>query len=199
MTAQDPEKLVNDSDVDLTWLKPFFVSKSSYPVQPKLPENPRFCTANWNGYIAILRLHADYRLELEQFEFPYFDDMAPQVCNAFFSGDFSITFRPFFGGPRTKIPFRDGRIVQDREEWEIDGQTVDAWVDRVLRRSGSDKPYGLRVTVSDFSCFAPRSIVPTQWREDLDSLVGKSVKASILLIDEERGTVVLEIEDVLGE
>ena len=190
---------MNDSDVDLNWLRPYFVSKSSYPVQPELPENPRFCTGNWNGYIANLRLHADYRLELEQFEFPYFDDMAPQVCNAFFSGDFSVTFRPFFGGPRTEIPFRDGRIVQDREEWEIDDQTLDGWVDRVHQRSGSDKPYGLRVTVSDYPCFAPRSLVPTQWREDLDSLVGKSVKASILLIDEERGTVVLQIESVVEE
>ena len=203
MTAQDPEKLVSDSDVDLTWLRPYDVSESSYPVQPELPVNPRFCSANWNGYIANLRLHEDYRLELEHFEFPFADDAGPQICNAFFRGDFSITFRPFFAGPRTTIPFRDGRIVQNREQWEIDDQRLHCYVVGIMQSPGTRQPEGLRVEVcclfSVVECFAPVHLVPPQVRGDLDALVGKMVTSSIKMLDEERGTLILEIESVLED
>ena len=203
MTAQIPEILVNDSDVDLKWLRPYDVSRSSYPVPPEVPDNSIRCSANWNEYIAELRLHADYRLELEQFEFPFADDAGPQICNAFFRGDFSITFRPFFAGPRTTIPFRDGRIVQDREQWEIDDQRLHCYVVGILQSPDARQPEGLRVEVcclfSVVECFAPVDLVPPQLREDLDALVGKMVTSSIKMFDEERGTVVLQIESVVEE
>ena len=132
LTAQESEIFINDSGLELRWLKPYFVRRddnsSAYPVSPDVPGGTGRCSSNWNGYIATMRLHADHRLELVQFDFPYHENTPTQICNAFFTGDFSITFRPFFHGPNTTIPFRDGRVIPDQDEWEIDDQLLDGVV-----------------------------------------------------------------------
>jgi hypothetical protein len=199
LTAQQSENLINDSDVDIGWLKPYFVRRAdntdAYPVAPILPDSSPRCSANWNGYVATMRLHADYRLELEQFDFPFAGDIAPQTCNAFFGGDFSITFRPFFFAPNTRVPFRDGRIVRDRAEWTIDDQTMDGVVSSVIRNRDTNKPIGLHIDIWG-RVFAPRSLVPEKYRDDLDAIVGRSVRCTITQIDDERGNVIVQIEQV---
>ena len=199
LTAQQSEILINDSDVDLGWLKPYFVRREgktdAFPVSPVLPESSTRCSMNWNGYVATMRLHSDYRLELEHFDFPFAANSPSQACNVYFDGDFSITFRPFFSGLNTTVPFRDGRIVPNRNEWQIDDQTMDGVVSSVIRKRDTNKPIGLHVDIWGLA-FAPRSLVPEQFRDDLDSIVGRSVRCTIAQIDDERGNVIIQIEEV---
>ena len=200
LTAQESEIFINDSGLELRWLKPYFVRRddnsSAYPVSPDVPGGTGRCSSNWNGYIATMRLHADHRLELVQFDFPYHENTPTQICNAFFTGDFSITFRPFFHGPNTTIPFRDGRVIPDQDEWGIDDQLLDGVVSRVLRKPNTNEPYGLIVDIW-FPAFAPRSLLPEIVRGDLDTLVGKSVKCSLFDIDEKRRSVIVKLERVV--
>ncbi len=189
--------LINESDVELGWLKPYFVRRDdntdAFPVSPRVPDSPR-CSALWRGYVANMRLHFDYRLKLEHFDFPLPGGRSSQICNAFFDGDFSITFRPFFFGPNTVVPFRDGRIVQHVDEWQIDDQTMDGVVSSVVHDRHTNKPIGVRVEIGGLA-FAPRSLVPVGFRGKLNTIVGRSVACTIAEIDEEeRGKFVVQIE-----
>jgi hypothetical protein len=196
LTAQHSNILVNDSDVELGWLKPFFVRRvdkcDAFPISPVLPETSSRCSALWRGYVANMRLHSDYRLELVHFDFPFSGGSPPQRCNAFFTGDFSITFRPFFFGPNTVVPFRDGRIVLDCTEWQIDDQTLEGVVSSVIRNRNTNKPIGLQIDIWG-SAFAPKSLVPEDFRDDLDAIVGRTVLCTIAQIDDNRGTIIVQI------
>jgi len=142
-----------------------------------------------------MRLHADYRLQLEHFDFPFADTAPAQICNAFFVGDFSITFRPFFFGPNTHIPFRDGCIVPNRDEWQIDDQTMDGVVSSVMLNPHTKKPIGLRIDIKGLA-FAPKSLIPNQYWGDLDAFVGRPVRCTIAEIDDELGSIILQVESI---
>lgn len=204
MTHQSPNILTNESDIELGWLRSWSAVRAdgsdAFPVAPKLPDSPAFRTRRTSlcvrGYIANMRLHADYRLELEHFDFPNADDIPSQTCNQFFTGDFSISFRPCYDGPSTVVPFRDGRIVHSQDEWHIDDQTVEAVVLSVFYKRHTKEPLGLFVDLS-FGAYVPRCLVPREFREDLESLVGRSVSCTIKLVDHDRaGQVVLQIHRV---
>ena len=199
MTAQSSEILINDSDVDLGGLEPYFVRREdrtkAYPVLPIVPESSTRCSMNWNGYVATMRLHSDYRLELEHFDFPFADDSPTQMCNAYFVGDFSITFRPFFFGPNTTIPFRAGRIVPERDAWQIDDQSLDGVVLSIARSPDTNQPIGLLLDVGSTG-FAPLTLIPETYRNNLDAMVGRRALSTINKIDYERGYVVVQIERI---
>jgi hypothetical protein len=202
LTAQQSEILINDSDVDFGWLKPYFVRREdktdAFPVPPILPESSPRCSALWRGYVANMRLHSDYRLELERFDFPFVGNVPSQTCNMYFTGDFSITFRPFFFGPNTVVPFRDGCIVPNPIEWQIDDQTMEGVVSSVIRDRHTNKPIGLHVDIWGLA-FAPKSLVPDDFRDDLDAIVGRAVFCTIAQIDDERGTIVVKIDRIADE
>ena len=199
MTAQRSDILINDSEVDLGWLAPYFVRRSdrsdAFPVRVALPESNLTCSSLWRGYVATMRLHADGRLELEKYEFPLAaEGTPPQICHTYFNGDFSVILRPFFYGPNTRIPFRDGRIARNPSEWEIENQTISGVVTSVARGRNTGKPIGLFVHVS-CTAFAPRSLVPADRRDDLDALVGRTVRCSFHEIHEQHG-IILQIEEI---
>ena len=202
MTAQEPDIVIDDSGIELGWLKPYFVRSVNqkadseadcFPVPPVLPASNAFCSSLWRGYVATMRLHPDGRLELVKYDFPYATKDAPaQICNAYFTGDFSITFRPFFFGPNTVVPFRDGMIVRDRDEWDIDEQVVTGVVSSVIcNRENADRAWLL----VDFGglAYVPRSLVPFHLRDNLEALVGQPVVCSIHQIDDVRGNIILQI------
>jgi hypothetical protein len=199
MTVQQSNILINESNVDLGWLDPYFVrhddNTDAFPVSPNLPESSVRCSALWRGYIATMRLHADYRLELEYFDFPFAGDAPLQTCNSYFTGDFSITFRPFFFGPNTIVPFRDGAIVRDRSEWHIDDQTLEGVVKSVAYDPHTKKPLGLHLDISR-PAFAPQSLVPVDFRDDLHTIVGRTVSCQIAQGDDEGGCIIVQIDRV---
>ena len=46
--------------------------------------------------------------------------MLPEPVNEKLSGDFWLVFKHNFFGPRTYVPFKDGKIVEDESEWVIE-------------------------------------------------------------------------------
>ncbi len=143
-----------------------------------------------------MRLHADGRLALERFEFPFAERGTPsQECNAYFVGEFAITLRPFFFGPNTFMPFVDGKVIVDRSNWEIEEQIISGVISYVLQSRFTKKPIGLMI---DFygNGFVPLSLVPEADKRDLDSLVGRPVECSIYGVDDERDCFILKIERI---
>jgi len=205
LAHQKHDILINESDIELGWLKSWSAVRAdgsdAFPVAPKLPDSYARLIGYGSdvcrrGYIANLRLHADYRLELEHFDFPKPKDFPAQACNQFFDGDFSITFKPFYDGPSTVIPFRSGRIEPDQNHWQIDDQTVEGVVHSIFHKRHAKEPLGLMVDLS-FGAFVPRTLVPREFRKDLRSLVGRTVLCTIKLVDDNRaGQVVLQIDRV---
>ncbi|WP_425396840.1 hypothetical protein [Aeoliella sp.] len=200
MTAQHSDILINDSDVELSFLRPYFVCSASgeggdasaFPVKPIIPESNFLSTNLWRGYVATMRLHRDGRLELVKYDYPYaVEGTPPQLCNALFTGDFSITFRPFFYGPDTTIPFLNGYIVRDREKWQVDDQTLSGVVESVFSDRTTNEPHGLLVDIAGRS-FVPRSQIPLEFRDRLDDLIGQTLRFSILAI--KKGNFILKVE-----
>jgi hypothetical protein len=57
-------------------------------------------------------------LELLQYRYPLSLSKAQtQAVNETLTGDFWLVMKHNFFGPRTYVPFRDGRIVEDELEW----------------------------------------------------------------------------------
>jgi hypothetical protein len=80
-----------------------------------------------------------------------------------------------------------------------EGDIVSGTVWRVARRREESDPYGtiagepfgLLVNIGP-SGFIPRSLIPREYRADLDQLVGKWMKGVVRQVDEERSSVVIE-------
>jgi hypothetical protein len=185
VTAQEPEKLINEHTVDFGWLKLYFLhcpggEFDCFPKPPSPPDSTMSRTSLWRGYIATFRLCADGRLELVGYEYPTepYRNFHFEPVNDFLTGDFSLIFRPFFFGPSTRVPFRNGVIVEDRSRWEIDDQTIHGFVTHVFRSRDTDERKGLLVDIG-FTAFLPRFLVPEELRHDLDSLVHRSVDCVI--------------------
>ncbi len=96
--------------------------------------------------------------------------------------EFSLVFRPFFTGPSTLVPFRSGRIVEDRSQWKIDEQTFEVFIDRIL-------PMGV---VTDENFFIPKSFFPTEIRENLACLMEKTLVCEVFKLDQERNVVTVK-------
>lgn len=128
MTIQAPERLERDDGAaELPPLKLYGVvvgdidkpeSSGGYPFMAKGdPSKMTLCTALWRGYVSGYRLRADGSLVLERFEYPFTPGAAPDLAHEVLAGDFWIELREWFMGSGVRVPFREGRIVQDVSEW----------------------------------------------------------------------------------
>ncbi len=192
-----PNKLINEHAVDLRNLEPYWfvvdgeATDSCLPVPPN--EVDGMCSALWRGYIASLKLHADGRLELLRYEYPFTIRGARiQQVHRFFGGDFQLCFRPFFEGPNTHVAFRDGRIVADRQQWAIDEQAMSAKIESVERNSETGTFLGLKLAHHFFwNWWMPANLIPKALHADIDAHVGETVDCVIEDMQEDRCVVVV--------
>ena len=131
MTAQAADNLINDHPaVDFGglhlhgiirgnihsnngWGEPY---RFTNPADP--PKDVPRCSALWRGYVATFRLATDGQLELLEYSYPLSLSKArKQAVKETLTGDFWLVMKHNFFGPRTYVPFRDGRIVEDQSEW----------------------------------------------------------------------------------
>lgn len=127
MTAQVSDELINECvDVDLSGLYLYSVITGNiqsnygwgikYPIQhPPSPPPIPSSTANWRGYIASYRLSRDGRLALVSYYYPAIADT--EGIDEQLVGDYWLVMKEDFFGPRVYIPFQNGVIVKDREQW----------------------------------------------------------------------------------
>lgn len=195
LTAQMPERFINDNErVDVLCLRLYFVS-ADLPVQPSPPKDHLRCTALWRGYVATWRLNDDRSLDLLRFEFPHYEDsktVVQELSPQRIKGDFSLAFRHFFHGPTTEIPFQDGMIIEDPGMWRIEDQRLTAQVTEHIDDSGV-----VARTIGGVG-FIPRSLLQSR-DMDLQSLVGKRVQCIIHDCDARGSFIykpVAEFEDV---
>jgi hypothetical protein len=148
MTAQTPDKLQNDHPrVDFGDLRLYGLIRSDpssahcwsgvlgepfdYPRTPA-PRDGGYSTACYRGYVASHVLNADGTLTLSHFEYTVFEPavidgansvsirMEEDVVNQSVTGDFWMVLRPnFYTDPTTFVPFRKGRIVEDKSQWIV--------------------------------------------------------------------------------
>lgn len=144
MTAQASDKLRNDNPrVDLSDLRCYGLTRSppaesnawdgvlgdvfDFPRPPRQQPTGNYCTACYRGYIASYVLNADGRLTLAGYEYMALDRSDDGKASLRFdedpvnepiAGDFWLILRPhFYTDPTTFVPFRDGRITEDRSQW----------------------------------------------------------------------------------
>ena len=91
------------------------------------PPNQPTCSSLWSGYVDRFVLNADGTLDHVGYAFlvGFHDDnndrYTLQDGIERVTGDFYLQFRADFFGPHTYVPFRDGKIVTDRNEWQVVG------------------------------------------------------------------------------
>lgn len=132
MTAQYPDKLVNKHPrVRLDGLHLYGVIRgdphssqggwgdcSAFSTQPSPPADGIMCTALWRGYVATFLLQLDGQLRLTTFEYMYsVRKWQKHAVDELLDGDFWLVMKRDFFGQRTYIPFRNGVVVEDREQW----------------------------------------------------------------------------------
>ena len=185
------ERFINEHPcVDVSPLKLYFVT-AELPIEPTPPEDALRCTALWRGYIGTWRLNANGTLELLGFTFPHFDDgknLTQEFPPAKADGNFTLTFRPFFQGPNTKVPFENGHVIEDRKKWQIDDQTLDAQAYEAYGDAG------LLVRIVGGTGFIPKSMLLAPSRK-LETMVGQRFRCEFVGRDEDRRAWILrEVE-----
>lgn len=197
MTAQASDKLINRHSLDLGQLAPFgFRCEGKYsdrclPVQPNpaLRADWTMLTSLLRGYIATLLLRTDGQLELVQFEYPSDSDhFMVDPINELFSGDFELCLAHFFGGPETLLPFRNGQVVTDRNEWEVENQTVEILLKSVLRDE-SGEVRGVRVDSNCGAGWLPAALIPQCILGEIDEHLGRVIDSTIERIIEAKRVV----------
>jgi len=128
MTAQAPDRLTNEcSQVDLKDLKLFHVLTGDitknfgrgepYVFKNRPSQPPGMMSSMWRGHISCYRLTAGGTLQLEGFEYPPLLKLARENILETMEGDFWLLLSQTFGGARTYVPFRDGKVVADQSQW----------------------------------------------------------------------------------
>ncbi len=137
LTAQSPHKIENrHPTIDFGDMYLYLVVRATSlgyddydgkPVQFALPlERPPHqptCSSLWNGYIDRFILNADGTLDHIGYAFlvGFNDDASDryklQDGAERVTGDFYLEFRHNFYGDHVYVPFRDGVIVANRDEW----------------------------------------------------------------------------------
>jgi hypothetical protein len=72
-------------------------------------------TSNWKGFTQFYALQATAECILLSIR--YDDDGTTQQINETLQGDFFLCFKSDFFGPRLYVPFQDGKLVLERDEW----------------------------------------------------------------------------------
>jgi len=131
MTAQVPDRLMNKHPrVQLRGMQLYGVIRGNiransgwgqryeFTRPPTPPKDVPRCSALWRGYTATFRLDSEGELSLVSYSYPRSKKKAEiESVNEKLSGDFWLVFKHSFFGPRTYVPFKDGRIVEDDTEW----------------------------------------------------------------------------------
>jgi len=132
-------------------------------------------------------LAADGRLTLRRFLFPG-SDLVPQDVDALIVGDFSLVLEYVAGGSTLSVPFRNGLVVEDESQWEVELQPLSATVTRVLRsgflvqiQNGSGIAYG----------FLPNSLCSKHRFSEIEFVVGERILCDIIHNDVERRNFVV--------
>lgn len=140
MTTQFSENLLNDHPrVTLEDLRPYAVIRGDprsnsgwgepylFATPPTPPADRSSLSALHRGYIATFRLHPDGQLELLSYDYLLPIEVADpgpkwrtQQVHELLTDDFWLMMKPKFSAPRTYVPFRAGRIVEDRAEWFVE-------------------------------------------------------------------------------
>lgn len=134
MTAQVPDRLMNkhprvklrgmhlygvvrgDIRTNSGWGQRYEFTKPPTPTK----DVPR-CSALWRGYTATFRLDSEGELELVSYRYPRsLTKTETEPVNEKLSGDFWLVLKHNFFGPRTYVPFKDGKIVEDESEWVVE-------------------------------------------------------------------------------
>ena len=107
------------------------------------PEKVEVMSACWDGYTGSYQLNAEGRLILTQFYYFLPDGLGESdALLEELQGDFYLEFRTHFEGDQLYVPFTDGKVIDDQEQWvEIKRTRLDskasknnffAWLKRVI-------------------------------------------------------------------
>lgn len=100
---------------------------------PPAPPGSGRCSALWRGYVSTFRLDPDGRLELVAHAYLLSPgEWRTEPVGEWLGGDFWLVMKPAFFAPRTYVPFRDGRVVEDEAAWVAEPEQD--WHRRLSRR-----------------------------------------------------------------
>lgn len=128
MTAQVCDQLINKFDeFELEGLRLYSVlisdpattdKCSRYPFKSVADKNKmELSTACLNGFIAVYELTKNGELFLVEFRYlVLFEDVEPSKVNEQLEGDFWLSLRKDFYEDTVYVPFKNGKIVTDRNE-----------------------------------------------------------------------------------
>ncbi|MHC6645502.1 hypothetical protein ACYTPF_02900 [Alteromonas sp. HB246098] len=109
------------------------------------PEKVEVMSACWDGYTGSYQLSAEGKLILTKFYYFFPDGLGESdALLEELQGDFYLEFRTHFEGDQLYVPFTDGKVIVDQEQWvEIKRTRLDskasknnffAWIKRVIPR-----------------------------------------------------------------
>jgi hypothetical protein len=131
MTAQKPDRLLNEhTKVKLDELYLFGVIRGDiranhgwgeryiFATEPTPPTDAATISFLWRKYIATFRLTPTGELELVKYDYPLANrGYRTQEVHEMATGHFWLVMKQTFFGPRTYIPFIEGKIVEDLSSW----------------------------------------------------------------------------------
>ena len=129
MTAQAPEQLINEHpSVDFGSMNLYGVIRGNVSANhgwgtpyeflhaPRPLKRARANSALWRGFVASFRLTSKGNLIL--CGYAYSDaDQEEESFEELLHGEFWMVMKHNFFGPRTYIPFHEGRIVESVADW----------------------------------------------------------------------------------
>ena len=107
------------------------------------PEKVEVMSACWDGYTGRYQLSVEGRLILTQFYYFLSDGLGESdALLEELQGDFYLEFRTHFEGDQLYVPFVDGKVIDDQEQWveikraQFDSKASEnnffAWIKRVI-------------------------------------------------------------------
>ena len=130
MTAQIANTLINECiDVNFSDLNLYAVlvgdienrqNIASYPFKEKAAqEKLNVFTACWDGYISKYKITKSKDLVLTGFEYPALlpEKIEPDETHEVVVGDFWLDMRPSFFEGFVYVPFKDGKLITNKNEW----------------------------------------------------------------------------------
>lgn len=138
MTAQQPDILLNDYNaIDFEDLGLFGVL-TSHPRQgaveryrlrtrPLPPGGAITTTALWRGYRTLYRLTDRGRLVHEGYQYETSSGYAVQQAGEDLTGNFWLQMRQRYFGQNIYIPFPNGLLKKDRDQWILDPGVLHWW------------------------------------------------------------------------
>ena len=90
------------------------------PILPNPPKG-RTCSALWSGYIKNFELLETGQLKLVSYSYPFADTKERPIdeVNLLLEGNFWLVMKSDFEGPKVFVPFVDGFIETDYNQWQV--------------------------------------------------------------------------------